>query len=59
MRRVNAQRRKFFLLPVLAGAAAVVAKPAAALPGAYRSMREGVVDETSALARPAVWQQTD
>jgi len=29
---VNPQRRRLFLLPVLAGAAALVAKPAAAVP---------------------------
>jgi len=32
MRLVNPQRRRLFFLPVLAGAAALVAKPAAALP---------------------------
>ncbi|HYR37497.1 MAG TPA: hypothetical protein VEQ87_24625 [Burkholderiales bacterium] len=39
MRLVNPQRRRLFFLPVLAGAAALVAKPAAAhpIPGATSS----------------------
>jgi hypothetical protein len=32
MRVVNLQRRRLFFLPVLAGAAALIAKPAAAVP---------------------------
>jgi hypothetical protein len=37
MRLVNPQRRRWFFLPVLAGAAALVAKPALAQPGTARS----------------------